>query len=70
MKIEEMVEEINEAAGGTLTITHYMEWDLHSYGNGNLFSIDVVKAKSFKGLIEKAYRILKEGEIKNGKESL
>jgi len=58
MKIEEKIEEMNEAADGTLTIVHFVDWELSSYRDHNLFSAlkgANVRAKSFKELIEKAY---------------
>ena len=64
MKIEEMVEEINKAVNGTLSITHFVNWELSSYRDHSLFAIseDKIAAKSFKELIEKGYaRLKKEG---------
>ena len=57
MKIEKMVEEINKAVTGTLSIAHYTMWELYSYGNHSLFSRSkgTILAKSFKELIERAY---------------
>lgn len=67
MKIEEKVEELNKAVNGTLSITHYERWELHSYKNDSLFASDRdknIRAKSFSSLIEKAYKNLKLPEIK------
>ena len=61
MKIEEMVEEMNEATGKSLSITHYYKrWELHSFKVPTLFNGagKTIKAKSFKELIEKAYERL------------
>lgn len=62
MKVEKMVEEIDNACGNTLNITHYLNWELHSYGEGSLFQITEVESKSFKALIEKVYKLMKERE--------
>ncbi len=65
MKIEEMVEEMNKAADGTLSMAHFEDWELGSYKDYSLFSISKgrVVAKSFKELIEKGYERLKEEEV-------
>lgn len=63
MKIGEMIEEMNKAVDGTLSIAYYTAWELHSYGEGSLFHYpdNAIRSKSFKDLIKKAYKILKEG---------
>ena len=66
MKIEEMVEEMNKAVDGTLSIAHFTDWELSSYRDHSLFAIskDKIAAKSFKELIEKGYERLKKEEEK------
>ena len=56
----QMVEEINKAVNGTLSITYYTKWDLYSYGVGTLLLNNRIEANSFAELIEKAYKIVKE----------
>ena len=62
MKIEEMIEEMNKAVEGTLSIIHYYNWELHSYKDGSLFfgEGNRISSPSFKKLIEKTYKMFKD----------
>lgn len=63
MKIEEMIEEMNKAVDGTLSITHFVEWELQSYKDYSLF-FTIIKAESFKSLVEKAYERLEAAQAR------
>lgn len=66
MKIEEMIEEMNKAIDGTLSIIHYQSgWELHSYKKGSLFSSsdNYIYAETFRGVVEEAYKVLKREEL-------
>lgn len=60
--ISAMVEELNEACKGALSITHYLQWDLHSYEQCPLFFEVHIRADTFKELIEKAYQRLQDSK--------
>ena len=66
MKLEEMIEEMNKAADGKLSMAHFEDWELGSYKDYSLFSTknteNKIIAKSFKELIEKGYVRLKKEE--------
>ena len=65
MKPEEKVEALNKAVNGSLSITHYSAWELCSYGKDSLFKLgsgNVVSAKSFIEVIERAYKRLTKYE--------
>ena len=64
--LAQMIEEINEAVDGTLSITHYYKWEAYSYGVGTLLLDNRIEANSFTELIEKIYKIVKEKERSNG----
>ena len=64
--LAQIIEEINKAVDGTLSITHYYKWEAYSYGAGTLLLDNRIKADSFIELIEKAYKIVKEKERSNG----
>ena len=61
-RLEEMIEEMNKAVGGTLTIVYYTKWELTSYKIQSLFSFPkgIIKAESFIDLIEEGYKVLKK----------
>lgn len=58
--LDEKIELINKYCKETLTIAHYYEWELSSYGKGTLFYEDSVKGKTIKDVVNKAYNIFKE----------
>lgn len=73
MKLEDKIEALDKAVDNTLFITHYKDWELSSYGEHSLFSLvyplgHSVKAQSFTGLINKAYKKLVR--YKKGKEKI
>lgn len=66
MKTEEKIEAINIACEGSVSITHFMKWELSSYKVGSLFGTGrYVKADSFIELIDKAYDIVKKKKVEN-----
>lgn len=70
MTIQEKIEELNTATEGSLSIIHYLKWELHSYKSGSLFSSpnDPVKGDTFEEMINKAYDFYKGKYINlNGK---
>jgi len=79
MKIEKKVELLNKFAGGSLGITHYVEWTLGSYFPNSFFSYGdgsnnrEVYGKKFNDVVKKAYKKMqkekkriKKEKIKNG----
>jgi len=71
MKLEEMVEELNEYVDGSLCITHYdcVGWELASYKDNTLFKFKDgrhVETHSFKTMVEKAYKIMQEDKKNKG----
>jgi hypothetical protein len=66
LSLDKKIELINKYCKETLSIAHYCEWELNSYGKGTLFYEDIVKGKTIKDVVNKAYNIFKEvirGEI-------
>ena len=60
LSLDKKIELINKDWKETLSITHYCEWELNSYGEGTLFYEYSVKGKTIKDLVNKAYNIFKE----------
>jgi hypothetical protein len=60
LSLDKKIELINKYCKETLSITHYSEWELSSYGKGTLFYEDIVKGKTIKDVVNKAYNIFKE----------
>ena len=69
MDIIQKIGKLNKYVTGTLSITHYGNgWDISSYGDRCLFNGCGVLAKTFRGVVEKAYRLmLLDKERKGGK---
>lgn len=60
LSLDKKIELINKYCKETLSIAHYYEWELSSYGKGTLFYEDRVKGKTIKDVVNKAYNIVKE----------
>jgi len=65
MKLEKMVEELNEYVNGSLIIMcNNKGWQIKSLELGSFFDINnfrkSVKSSTFIGVIEKAYKIMQE----------
>jgi len=64
MKLEEMVEELNEYVNRNLTITsnRYGSWEISSYDAYSLFEDfeDKVEASTIREVVEKAYKKMQE----------
>jgi hypothetical protein len=65
--ISQKVEKINKEVKGSLSITHYLKWELSSYEVGTFFNVEEpfykendgnLKAETFEDLINKAYKLL------------
>ena len=58
--LAEKVNTLNRACDGTLTIDHYHEWEIGSYGPETLFSAadDRILDKNFEACVDKAIKKL------------
>ena len=67
MTIEQKIEILNEYCKGSLAFTHYkiIGWEIHSFEDKTLFSIEGklykenrgnLEAKTFKGIVDLAYK--------------
>lgn len=67
--VDEKIKFLNKLSGGTLGITHYIEWELNAYMYGSVFCFDGlvghVRANGFEECIDKAVQLVWE-EIANG----
>ena len=72
MQLEKMIDELNEYVDGTLSITHYVDWELRSYRKNSLFHVKnrvALSAKKLSDLIKTAYGVMEKDreEKKNDK---
>ena len=71
--IEVMVEKLNEYCKGSLSITHYVDWEIHSYHSGTLFAAQEIddlkkhipKQDTFEEVIYEAYDLMLEDIERN-----
>lgn len=61
MTLTEKITYLNDLVDETLTIIHYTEWELSSYGENSMFRRNghpgPVRAKSFSACIDKALEV-------------
>ncbi len=64
MTVIEKIEELNIYCNNTLSICHYVTWELNSYKDGNIFSLEgkigPIMGKNLEKLINYAYDLYKE----------
>lgn len=63
----EKINELNKSTNGSLCIDYFTDWEIHSYWEGSLFydSDKYIHAKTFTGVINKAYRMLEKARRNN-----
>ena len=60
LSLDKKIELMNKYCKETLSIAYYSKWELSSFGKGTLFYEDIVKGKTIKDVVNKAYNIFKE----------
>lgn len=60
LSLDKKIELINKYCDETLSIAYYYEWELTSYGEGTFFYETIVRGKTIKDVVNKAYNIFKD----------